>query len=221
MAAEGSAGVIHTLIDRLAAEYAGEPYQSEIALAREDYFNRAGKVFEDDAELFEGRMASFLEWYVIERPLQGGAPPALRALERANQAAVADEDALAQRRVLAALATSHRSLFDLATVAGDTVEMEDLLGGARFKVVERRSTIGFEVGDLVEARLVWDGARVVFTKTLLFHPRDARAEAMTAIDAALAKGTPRAEIMFHLSRMHVRWHRHGHVNAARVYRGGA
>ena len=33
--------------------------------------------------------------------------------------------------------------------------------------------------------------------------------------------TPRAEIMFQLSRMHVRWHRHGHVNAARVYRGGA
>jgi hypothetical protein len=217
MGAESSAGFIHSLIDRLVAEYAGEPFGEEIAQAREDYFNHAGKVFEDDAELFEGRMASFLEWYVIERPLQGGPVPVLRALEKAN----ADGEPEATRKALAAIATSHRSLFDVVTVDGDTVELEDLLGGARFKVVERRSTIGFEVGDLVEARLVWDGGRVVFTKTCLFHPRDARAEALGVIDGAVAKGTSRAEIMFSLSRMHVRWHRHGHVNAARVYRGGA
>jgi hypothetical protein len=222
VAGEGAAGLIHTLIDRLATEFADEPYRAEIAEAREDYFNRAGKVFEDDAELFEGRMASFLEWYVLERPLQGGATPVLRALQKANEtAADASPEAQAARTALSALATSHRSLFDLVAVAGDTVELEDVLGGARFKVTERRSTVGFEIGDLIEARLVWDGLRVVFTKTFLFHPRDARDEALKAIDDSLAKGTSRAEIMFHLSRMHVRWHRHGHVNAARVYKGGA
>jgi hypothetical protein len=217
MAGEGSAGLIHSLIDRLAAEYAEEPYRTEIAEAREDYFNHAGKVFEDDRELFEGRMASFVEWYVLERPLQGGPPPVLRALERANGNG---EDGVT-RRALAALATSHRSVFDLAVVAGDTVELEDLLGGARFKVVERRSTIGFEAGDLVEARLCWEGQRIVFTKTFLFHPKDARDAALASVDAALAKGTPRDEIIFALSRMHIRWHRHNHVNAARVYKGGA
>jgi len=217
MASEGSAGLIHSLIDRLAAEYSDEPYRTEIAEAREDYFNRAGKVFEDDRELFEGRMASFVEWYVLERPLQGGPPPVVRALERAN----GNGDDPVTRQALAALATSHRSVFDLAAVAGDSVELEDLLGGARFKVVERRSTIGFEVGDLIEARLCWEGKRIVFTKTFLFHPRDARTEALAAVDAALAKGTPRADIIFALSRMHIRWHRHGHVNAVRVYKGGA
>ena len=216
MASEGSAGLIHSLIDRLAAEYSQEPWAADIAEAREDYFNRAGKVFEDDRELFEGRMASFVEWYVLERPLQGGPPPVLRALERANGNG---EDAVT-RQALAALATSHRSVFDLAAVAGDSVELEDVLGGARFKVVERRSTVGFEAGDLIEARLCWEGKRIVFTKTFLFHPRDARTEALAAVEAAVAKGTPREEIIFALSRMHVRWHRHGHVNAARVYKGG-
>lgn len=216
-AGEGGAGLIHSLIDRLATEFADEPYRAEVAEAREDYFNRAGKVFEDDRELFEGRMASFLEWYVLERPLQGGPTPVLRALERANGAGEPEPT----RRALAALSTSHRSVFDLTAVQGDSVELEDLLGGARFKVVERRSTVGFELGDLVEARLVWEGARIVFTKTFLFHPRDAREAALATVDAALEKGTPRAEIIFLLSRMHVRWHRHGHVNAARVYKGGA
>ena len=40
-----------------------------------------------------------------------------------------------------AVSTSHRSVFDLAAVSGDSVELEDVLGGARFTVVERRSTV--------------------------------------------------------------------------------
>jgi hypothetical protein len=120
---------------------------------------------------------------------------------------------------MAHVATSHRSLFDVTSVSDDTVALDDLLGGARFTVLERRSTIGFEVGNLVEARLVWEGRRVIFAKTFLFHPRDAREEALDLIEAALGKGAAREEIMFQLSRLHVLWHRHGHVNARRVYRG--
>lgn len=211
------AGLVHSLIDKVAVEYAEEPHRAEIAAAREDYFNRAGKVFSDDAELFEGRMASFVEWYVIERPLAGGPPPVLRALEHA----LANGEDAATTRAMAHLATSHRSLFDVTSVSGDTVELDDLLAGGRFTVLERRSTIGFEAGDLVEARLVWEGRRVIFGKTFLFHPRDAREEVLDAIEAALGKGAPREEIMFSLSRLHVLWHRHGHVNARRVYKGGA
>jgi hypothetical protein len=209
-------GALHTLIDRLAAEFSEDPYRPEISRAREDYFVRSGKVFEDDAEVYERRAASFLEWYVIERPLDGGPPPVVRALARALE----DPRGQRDRRPLAWLAASHRSLFDLAAVNEDTVELEDLLGGARFLVHERRSTVGFEVGDLVEARVCWEGHKVVFGKTFLFHPRDARQEAVAAAEAALTRGESRDEVLFHLARLHVRWHRQGHVSAARVYRGG-
>jgi hypothetical protein len=210
-------GRLHTLVDRLAIEFAEGEHRAEIAGAREDYFTRSGKVFEDDAELFEGRVASFLEWYVLERPLAAGATPVVRALERAIAAGEPEET----RRTLAHLATSHRSLFDLVAVRGDTIDLDDLLGGGRFLVNERRSTIGFEVGDLVEARLFWDGQRVIFGKTFLYHPRDARQEALAAVETAIARGDGRDEILFQMARLHVRWHRHGHVAAARVYRGGS
>jgi hypothetical protein len=209
-------GRLHTLVDRLALEYAEEPWRAEIAGAREDYFTRSGKVFEDDKELFEARVASFLEWYVLERPLAGGPPPVVRALERGPQGT----DDAESRRLLAQLATSHHSLFDLVAVRGDTIELEDLLGGARFAVMERRSTVGFGVGDLVEARLFSDGKRVIFGKTFLYHPRDAREEALDAVESAVARGDARDDVFFALARLHVRWHRHGHVAAARVYRGG-
>ena len=208
------AGLLHALIDRLALTYGQEPHQGEIAQAREAYFTQAGKVFEDDGDLFERRVAAFLEWYLCERPLGGGAPPVVQALEGTASFSAGE------RRALAWIAASHRSLFDLTDVAGGHILLEDVISGARFSVRERRSTIGFEVGDLLEARLCWDGAEVVFGKTFLFHPRDAREQVLDLIDAGLARGDGRDGIIFQLSRLHVRWHRLGHVGAARVYREG-
>jgi hypothetical protein len=210
--APASAGLVHVLLERLASEYAEDPYRTDVAEAREDYFSRAGKVFEDDAELFDTRIAAFLEWYVIERPLRGGPPPVCRTLAEAGSRSQDESTALAH------IATSHRSLFDVAAVAGGVIQLEDLLGGARFSVTERRSTAGFEVGDVLEARLIWNGDEVVFGKTFLFHPRDARQEVLEVIDAGIDKNMPREDIMFRLSRRHLRWHRLKHVGAARIYR---
>jgi hypothetical protein len=208
-------GLIHALLDELAGRYAGDTYQREITAARDEYFTRSGKVFEDDAEVHEARTLSFLEWYVIERPLAGEQPPIIDALAQALSA----EIPVVRSEALASLATSHRSLFDIAHVDGNVIELEDVLGGTRLRVVERRGTVGFEVGALVEARVVWDGNQPVFSKTFLFHPRDARTQILDYVDEAIAAGTDRDEIMFHLARLHLRWHRHGHNNAARIYKG--
>ena len=212
-------GLIHTLLDELASRFAGSGHQAEITAAREEYFARSGKVFEDDAEVHEARTISFLEWYVIERPLVSGLPPVIAALEDARSRPTALAASSDRLQALASLAGSHRSLFDIAHVDGNVIELEDVLGGARFRVVERRSTIGFEVGALVEARVVWDGEQPVFAKTFLFHPRDARSEVLDYVDGALAASTDRDEIMFHLAQLYLRWHRHGHSNAARIYKG--
>ena len=63
--------MIYALLDRLTERYSENEHRLEAMRAREEYFDRAGKVFDDDAELFEGRMAAFLEWYVLERPAAG------------------------------------------------------------------------------------------------------------------------------------------------------
>jgi hypothetical protein len=153
---------------------------------------------------------------VIERPLPEGQPPVLIALARTP----ADAANAERRMALARMATSHRSLFDIADVKGNRLELEDILGGARFSVVERRSTIGFEVGAIVEARVVWDGADPLFAKTFLCHPRDARTEILNLVDDSLMAGANRDDIMGKLSQLYLRWHRHGHLNAGRIYKGG-
>jgi hypothetical protein len=205
--------MIYRLLDRLAERYGEREHKLTAMRAREEYFDRAGKVFDDDAELFESRMASFLEWYVLERPLaEGSKPPVLQAIE---QGAALPED---ERRALAALATTHRSLFQLHAVQERVLDLEDVIGGARFTVQERRSTVGISPGDLFEARLIWDAGTVIFGRTFLFHPPDAREVVLDWVERAVAEGKAREEILFHLSRQYVRWHRLGHIGAAKVYR---
>jgi hypothetical protein len=205
--------MIHRLLDRLAERYSEREHKLEAMRAREEYFDRAGKVFDDDAELFEGRMASFLEWYVLDRPMAGiGLTPVALAIEEGG-ALPADE-----RRALAALATSHHSVFELFETAGEVLDVEDLIGGARFAVRERRKPLGMTAGDLFEARVIWDGETVMFGRTFLFHPPDAREVVLGWVEKSVAGGVARDEILFHLSRQHIRWHRQGHVNAAKVYR---
>jgi hypothetical protein len=210
-----------SLVERVATVFAEGEHKLEAMRAREEYLERAGKVFDDDAELFEGRIASFLEWYIIERPFQAGPAPALRV--------VADPEARwgftrDERRRAVHVATSLRSLFEISAMpreAGGCVEVDDLLGGGRFSVLERRRTIGLEVGAIFEARLFWDGESVVFGKTFLFHPPDAREQVLRLVDrtGAASPGGARdaQELLFKLSRAHVKWHRLGHLSAAKVY----
>jgi hypothetical protein len=211
---------IHGLIDRLSERYSAGEHKLTAMRAREEYFERAGKVFDDDAELFDGRMASFLEWYVLERPFVAGLgglagpPPVVHALGDARGGWSPGE-----RRGLAHLASSHHGLFQLYAVADRVLDVEDVVGGARFQVVERRKTLGFSPGDLFEARVVWDGDAPVFGRTFLFHPPDAREVVLDWVEGAVERGLARDEILFHLSRSHIRWHRLGHTGAAKIYRG--
>lgn len=207
---------VWSLVERLATVFAEGENKLEAIRALEVFFDKAGKVFDDDGDLFEGRMAAFLEWYIIERGFRDGPPPAARVATGQDRGFTDDE-----RRVAVRLATSHRSLFEIITVAGNQVEIDDLLGGARFLVTERRSTAGFEPGALFEARVVWDGDTVVFGKAFLFHPPDAHERIFELAERASAKDDEAAarEVLFQLSRLHVRWHRFNHLAAGKIYSG--
>ena len=183
--------------------------------AREEYFDRAGKVFDDDAELFEGRMASFLEWYVLERPLAGiGLTPVACAIEEGAARAAPTSGGRWRRWRPATAACSSCS-----RRRRPVLDIEDLIGGARFAVRERRNTAGHAAGDLFEARAHLGRRRRSSSAGPSCSIRPTRARSCSSGSSARsASGVARDEILFHLSRQHIRWHRHGHVGAAKVYR---
>src|SRR5205814_447208 len=96
------------VLDRVIAFSARD--EQSLVRAREEWAEAAGRVFDDDP-LYEERTTAFLEWYALERrdPAENGRSPAERFLaeERLDDL---------EGRWVHALATSHRSLFEVREV---------------------------------------------------------------------------------------------------------
>jgi hypothetical protein len=199
-------------LDRLIAFAAAD--EPELVAAREEWAERAGKVFDDDA-LYEERTTAFLEWFALERPSPDGRVPAARFAESAR----ADE---AHARWARALGRSHRSLFRVEEKGADpgAILVEDLLGGGAFLVTERRRLTGIEPGEIFEARLVADvdaPPQVLFTRGFQFHPREAQPELERHAARARAAGEARVETLFRLLRLRLKALRYRHVAADKIY----
>jgi hypothetical protein len=202
------------LLDEVTEDlYARHTRDSEpAAAARKEYEERRGKVHQDD-ELWEAWSAAFVEWYVIERVVGQGVPLAAQTFR-----ALADDP---RADVVRALITSHRSLFEVKSVAKGKVELLDLLGGAAFNVDEKRALHGVEVGDVAELRLVGVGGEVHFGRTFIYHPKAARAAIVERARAMLAKGATRRDVIDHIAQLRVTVTRYRHMPAARVYELGS
>jgi len=184
------------------------------AAARADYEQRRGKVHQDD-ELWEAWSAAFVEWFVVERVGEGGAPPA--ALTYRELEAASDPRA----PIVGALVTSHRSLFEVCAMPRGRIELLDLLGGAEIHVNEQRQLHGVEVGDVAELRLVGVGGEVRFGRTFIYHPKTARAAIVERARAMMAKGASRRDVIDQIAQLRVQVTRYRHMPAARVYELGS
>jgi len=205
------------LLDQVIEElYARHTTDTEAAgLARREYEERRGKVHQDD-ELWEPWSAAFVEWYVVERAAEGQRVSAATLTYR-ELAAAGDARAL----VVAALVTSHRSLFEVRGIAKGRIEVLDLLGGAEFHVCEQRAMPGVEIGDVAELRLVGVDGEVRFGRTFIYHPKAARGSIVERASAMLAKHASRHEVIDHIAQLRVQVARYRHMAPARVYELGS
>lgn len=143
------------------------------------------------------------------------------------------------RATYRALRAAHRSLFrvcevltptastprgslppaELAPDAPDDLLLEDLLGGALFRVAEARLPF-VQVGDLFEARIVPDPAapqRLLLGRAVLFHPRDAALAVQEHVSRAQRRGEPRPVLLARLLRLRLRALSYKHVKPQRIY----
>src|SRR5262245_6985174 len=134
------------VLDRIIAFAARD--EAMLVRAREEWAERAGRVFDDDP-LYEERTVAFLEWFALERPSADGRLPAERFLAEEGL-----EDL--EGKWAHALARAHRSLFEVRQLREGTMLLDDLLAGGAFEVTERRKLPGVAEGEVFEARVVAD-----------------------------------------------------------------
>jgi hypothetical protein len=154
------------LMERISAEYTEGAQVRVAAEAREAFLLATGRVHEGDRS-FDQRMAQFMEWFLLDRPLPPGeATPAERWAETRATALEPSERAL-----LLGLCTSHRALFCRVGAAGTgRLVIDDLLYGLRWVVTAPDGLPGVDLGDVFEGRLVGVGGQVHFTAAFCYHP---------------------------------------------------
>jgi hypothetical protein len=205
--------ILANMLDRAIAFAARD--EKETVAAKEEWGEKAGRVFDDDA-LYEERTTAFLEWFALERPLADGRLPA----EKFAASETLDEHELKWAQ---SLGRSHRSLFAVREVGEGHILLDDLLGGGAFNVTERRRLPGVEPAEIFEARLVANAStppELLFTRAFQFHPREARAELERQAKKARDAGEAPAETLFRLLRLRLKALRYRHVGADKIYKDG-
>ena len=184
-------------LDRLVEYATAERYKEQVVVARAEFFTRrGGEVFEDDKSM-ESRLASFLEWYVFDRPLDGtGVPPAELFLKDAGSSLPEDE-----HQDFVGLTRTIHGLFELKRrPKGERLKIKELCRNVEFDVLERRQMAGLEKGDLFEARLLPHRGELLFSSAFCYHPRAARKAILAEVkrrraEAAAASGQKKARLV--------------------------
>jgi len=141
--------------------------KEEVLAARKAFFDRTGEIFEDDRQ-FEARMASFLEWFLFDRPAQDG----LSLAQVRYQQALKDGPPERAAAFRAFTETIH-GLFEAKKLSAHEVRLKALFSGRDFIVTERRHLAGLHTGDVLEARLIPHGGYYWFSSAFTWHPSEA------------------------------------------------
>ena len=142
-----------------------ELYLDEFVAAKNDYFDRTGKIFEEDP-VFESRMIAFTEWFAIDRPLSKiGLTPVQLYRELQSSKLTHDENDW-----LRVLMQSIHSLFIYRRRDRDRVLVCDLYDNREIEVFERRDYVGFRSGAVFEGRVLPMGGHPMFSETYCLHP---------------------------------------------------
>ena len=200
-------------LDALIAFASSDRFKEELLKAKAEYFAGTGEVFEDDRS-FEMRMASFLDWYLFDRVLQGpGVTPARVFLDEAQGVEPAD---VAIRR---GLAETRHSLWEVRKLAKELIRLRDCFTGKDTDVFERRQPAGLKKGDVIEARLIPLDGRFLFSPAFCFHPPEARKVIFKELKR-LKKEQPgfgTRDFIWSLAKMRLKWERYRNIAVTDIY----
>ena len=124
-------------------------FEGELTQAKAEFVGRTGDLFESDPD-FESRIASFLEWYCMDRTVRGAAnsTPAKLYID-----SVAADLTTPEIQVLRDLTRTVLSLFEVKKIKEDSVKLLDILTGEKYQVTATSTLFGAEPGDIIEGRL--------------------------------------------------------------------
>ncbi|MBT6176422.1 MAG: hypothetical protein HOI23_04175 [Deltaproteobacteria bacterium] len=198
-------------------EYAGQPsLQEELVEAREKFIERTGPLFESDPS-FEHRLTTFLEWFLIDRELNG---KSLRPVQHfiENELGDASSDEL---DAVKALAQSRLELMEFRRWKDGQARFKDLITKGRWVLDMPEIPLGLESGDIVAGRVVTSRNSTYLLESLTLFPRAARKLIIKAAKPyKVQPPSPSEQIDFihRLTYLANRGERYSHVDSREIFK---
>jgi len=202
-------------LDRVSEWATSDAFREELARARKDFFARTGgEVFEDDKSM-ESRLATFLDWYLFDRPLEGRNLSPVVAFLEDHRAELSPEDLA----VMESLTRTIHGIFEIRRLAKEeSLQVRDLCTLEEYEVSERRQMAGLKKRDVLEARLIPSGGELLFSGAFCYHPREIRKALLSEIKRRRKLGTLEVEPFIHeLSAMALKYERYRNVPVESIY----
>lgn len=205
------------LIDRLMQAFTSEKFQSEVRLAKKDFYDRAG-VFDQASDEFEMKMAQFADWYLFSRPLTDVARPPIQIADAKHLNVTEDEIPLFE-----ALKQSRHSMFEFNKIKDSDVYVKDLFVGEKLAIKNSPYTTGFSRSELFEARLAPLGDDFHFCPAFCFHPDKAskyifrEIKRVKKIKDPQKKSLEKESLMAKLFKMKYKQQQYKHVKVLDIY----
>ncbi|MGE0614811.1 MAG: hypothetical protein AB7P04_04155 [Bacteriovoracia bacterium] len=202
-------------LDPIIEEFSTGNYYREVYLAKEEYFDKTGIIYEDDGE-FEQRMCIFMDWYLFDRDLPGVDLPPVKYYFRKHKNDFATEEL----GIYKDLCGTIHSIFRLKRFSffGKGLVVTDLFSGKSYKVNDPEMKRGFSRGDLFEARLIPFQGTLNFSKGFCFHPTEMESFILSEIKKVRFQDKSRqTKLIMQLAAMKLKHQRFQHIDVRHIY----
>lgn len=188
-------------------------YYKEVYQAKQEYFERAGVVYEDDGE-FENRMCTFMDWYLFDRELPAIDLPPIKFYFRKNKDLFSSEELNIYKDFCGTI----HSIFYLRKVSGGAICLKDLFSKKNHEVKDTEINMGFVRGDIFEARLIPFKGACEFSRGFCFHPVEMEKFILGEIKKVRYQDRSRqTKLILQLAGMKLKHTRYQHINIKHIY----
>lgn len=196
-------------------EFTTGEYYREVYNAKQEYFEKAGVVYEDDIE-FEQRMCIFMDWYIFERDLPGVDLPPIKYYFRKNKERFSNDELNIYRDFCSTI----HSLFRLKRLTWNRkgLIVLDLFSNKAYTVGDSEINKGFARGDLFEARIMPFQGGCEFSRGFCFHPTDMESFIISEIKKVRYQDKSRqTKLILQLASMKLKHLRFNHIDISHIY----
>lgn len=202
-------------LEPIIEEFTTGEYYREVYDAKQEYFDKAGIVYEDDSE-FEQRMSIFMDWYLFDRDLPGVDLPPIKYFFRTHKEKFSNEELSIYRDFCSTIYSVFR--LKRRTWNRKGLVVHDLFSNKTYTVTGTEMSDGFARGDIFEARIIPFKGDFEFSRGFCFHPVEMKSFILSEIKKVRFQDKNRqTKLILQLSAMKLKHLRFQHIDIKHIY----